>query len=106
MIRRVVPPGNDLAGDKGTVSGRRLIACRMSLLIALSVLVSLSGAAIIANSYLHTRSLVTQLAHRVFDEVLRRAVEQTRARMDPAMPVLAFLERGRYEGLMPEDQLR
>ena len=82
----------------------RLIGFRLSLLIAISVLVIATGGLIIANSYFRSRRVVTDLAERLFDEVSRRAVTQTRARLMHAPPTLEMLQRELDAGLVAQDQ--
>jgi len=69
----------------------RAISYRLSLVVAIPLLIVVTGAAIGLNSYLTTRRTIEALTNQLFDQVSNEAAEETRAHVLQAEPAADLL---------------
>ncbi|HSQ66132.1 MAG TPA: adenylate/guanylate cyclase domain-containing protein [Polyangiaceae bacterium] len=82
------------------MSQRRAISYRLSLVVAIPLLIVVTGATIAGNAYLTTRATIDSLTSQLFDQVSGEAAEQTRAHVMQAVPAVDLLAaelRGRAQ---------
>src|SRR5688572_22553880 len=83
---------------RGTGQDTYRISYRLSLALALPVLVALTGAVITVRTYLSASDNVEALSDALFREVARQALERARGHMDQAVPAAELLRLSAEQG--------
>jgi adenylate cyclase len=87
--------------------GGRLLSYRVSLVVAIPLLVILTGAIIAGNSYVTTRATIGNLASSLFTQVADQTAEQARAHVRQASPAVDLLaaQLSDEDAIPPGDEL-
>jgi adenylate cyclase len=86
---------------------RGLLSYRLSLVVAIPLLVVVTGAILTANAYFTTRASISRLAQSIFAEVAGQTAEQARAHVRQAAPAVDLLATSLADGatLPPSDEI-
>jgi adenylate cyclase len=81
----------------------RTVSYRLSLVVAIPVLIVLVGASVAINAYLTTKSSIDALTQQLFDQVGSQAAEETRSHVSQAIPAADLVVALLRDATLPAD---